>query len=76
MRWLVCITDSADMNLSKLQEIEDRAGVLHSMESQRIEYDVAIEQQHNSSSQKANQNEKAKNYIPGEGTRQNCKKNN
>jgi len=27
-------------------------------------------------SQKANQNEKAKNYIPGEGTRQNCKKNN
>ena len=51
MRWLVCITDSADMNLSKLQEIEDRAGVLHSMESQRIEYDVAIEQQHNSSSQ-------------------------
>ena len=32
MRWLVGITDSADMNLSKLQEIEDRAGVLNSME--------------------------------------------
>ena len=27
-------------------------------------------------SQKANQNEKAKNYIPGEGTSQNRKKNN
>ena len=27
-------------------------------------------------SQKVNQNEKAKNYIPGEGTRQNRKKNN
>ena len=32
MRWLVGITDSADMNLSKLQEIEDRADVLNSME--------------------------------------------
>ena len=51
MRWWVGITDSADINLTKLPETEDRAGVLHSMESQRVEHDFTIEPQHNSSSQ-------------------------
>ena len=49
MRWLASITDSMDMNLSKLQEIqEDRTGepgVLQSMGSQRVGHDLASEQQ-------------------------------
>ena len=48
---MVGITNSVDMNLIRLQEIEDRAGVLHSMESQRVEHDFTIELQHNSNSQ-------------------------
>ena len=41
MRWLGSITDSMDMNLSKLREVvEDReAGVLQSTESQRVGHD-------------------------------------
>ena len=41
MRWLGSITDSMDMNLSKLLEVvEDReAGVLQSTESQRVRHD-------------------------------------
>ena len=36
MRWLDIITDSMDMNLSKLQRIvEDRGGMLQSMGSER-----------------------------------------
>ena len=46
MRWLDSISDSMDMNWSKLQEtVKDReAGVLHSVESQRIRHSIATEQ--------------------------------
>jgi len=46
MRWLGSITDSMDMNLSKLREVvEDReAGILQSMESQRVKHNLATEQ--------------------------------
>ena len=47
MRWLVSITDSMYMNLSKLREIveERRACVLQSMGSQWVRYNLATEQQ-------------------------------
>ena len=49
MRQLDSITNSMDMNLSKLQGIvEDRrAGILHSMGSQRVKHNLATEQQQN-----------------------------
>ena len=45
MRWLGSITDSLDMNLSKLQEIvkDRRAWLLQSMGSQRARHDLATE---------------------------------
>ena len=47
MRWLDDITDSMDMNLSKLQDIvKDReAGMLQSIGWQRVRNDLATEQQ-------------------------------
>ena len=46
MTWLDGITDSTDVNLSKLQEIvkDRKPGVLHSTESQRIRHNIATEQ--------------------------------
>ena len=46
MRWLDIITDSVDMNLSKLQEIvEDREAWCVTIGSQRVRHDLATEQQ-------------------------------
>ena len=46
MRWLDIITDSIDMNLSKLQDtVKDRKpGVLQSMGSQKVGHNLATEQ--------------------------------
>ena len=44
MRWLGSITDSMDMNLSKLQEI-GKTGVLQPMGLQKVRHDLVIEQQ-------------------------------
>ena len=49
MKWLNSITDSVDMNLSKLWEMVKDTGasiVLQSMWSQRVGHDLATEQQH------------------------------
>ena len=47
MRWLDGITDSMDMNLSKLQEIvkDKKSGVLQCMGSQGVGDELATEQQ-------------------------------
>ena len=47
MRWLDGITDSIDMNMSKLQEIVEHRGAWHAAvhESQRVGHDLVTEQQ-------------------------------
>ena len=46
MRWLASITNSMDMNLSKLQKIvkDEEPGMLQSMGSQRVRHNLATEQ--------------------------------
>ena len=43
MRWLDSITDSTDMNLSKLQEVVKESGMQQSMVSQRVRHDLVTE---------------------------------
>ena len=46
MRWLDSITDSMDLNLSKLQEIvEDRGAWLATVRENAVNHDLVIEQQ-------------------------------
>ena len=45
MRWLDSITNSLDINLSKLPETAENRGAWQSMESQRVRHELATKQQ-------------------------------
>ena len=45
MRWLDCITDSMDMNLSKLQGTVEEPGVLQSIGSQKVRHNLGTKQE-------------------------------
>jgi len=64
IRWLDSITDSMDMNLSKLQEIVEDRGAQQSMRSQRIGHDLATEQQHRQTSYIQRNKEKNDKFLP------------
>ena len=63
-KWLDSITDSMDMNLSKLQETAEDRGAQQSMRSQKIGHDLATEQQQRQTSYIQRNKEKNDKFLP------------